>query len=812
MRHLAFDLRDALRTLRRDRGYAATSILTLALTLGATTAVFSIVDGVLLKPLAYRESHRLVAIQEVWREFRDRYPVLPVNTRHFEYWRQHGAQFESLAQYISLPANLTGRGEATQVNVVRTSGTLFDVLQVRAAMGRALRPADEQKDQPNVAAVTDSLWRHRLGSDPHIIGQVLVLDGETYTVVGVLAPGIKLPEGRQLASDVDVFVPMRLDARDGWVGEHNNLALGRLKSGVTLEQARAELNVLQRQVSALASKEANQPVTLAVEITPLMESVVGQSRRMLLLLLAAIAAVLLIACSNLANLALTRTLGQLRDVSIRTALGATRGRLLTRLVLEQLVLAVAGGATGLLIARVAIFVFVSTAPIDLPRAAEVSLDGRVLAFTLVLTVLTGLLVALIPAWHLAGANIQERLRATSLAMTETRGGQRARSTLLALQVALSVTLLIVTGLLTASFVRLARSDYGFNADRALAVKLVLPQSRYPEASDRARLAERVLERVGAVPGVRVAAMAHLLPLAGQGTVNFIIREGDTRPISEQPPANYRYVSSEFFKTLSIPLERGRTFEDVDRKAAAVPAVVTQTTAARIWPQGDAIGRRFRWNPDPSGDLVEVVGVAADTRTDIDQPAPLMVYMPYWYRPRPTPSLVVRTAGDPATVTGAVRQAIRSIDSEIAIASVRPMGEIVDAALSGRRYQVRLFVAFGAIALLIATIGVYAVTAYGVSRRRREMNIRVALGAPVASVVGLVMRQGLISLTSGAIAGLAGALAASRAVGSLLYDVRSRDPFIITLVILVVGAVGLAAASIAARRGLSIDPAAALREE
>jgi predicted permease len=809
---LPFDIRGALRSVARDRGYAAATVLTLALALGATTAVFSIVDGVLLKPLAYRESHRLVSIREIWREFQDSDPTLPANEQHVQYWRAHATRFDSIAQYLARPANLTGRGEAEQVTVVRASGSLFDVLQLRASRGRTLTVADEREDQPDVVVVTDTFWRRRLGSDPRVVGQAIVLDGKTRTVVGVLEAGARLPDGHQLTSEIDGFVPIRVQAQAGWVGEHNDQVVARLKPGVSVEQARAELEVLQRQVSTIATRVAGEPVTLGAAITPLMESIVGQSRRALLLLLGAIGGVLLIACSNLANLTLTRTLGQLRDVAIRTALGASRSRLLSRLVLEQLVLALAGGFAGLFVARGAIAAFVSTAPIDLPRAADVTLDGRVMAFAALVTIGSGLLVAMVPAWHLGRGHVQECLRATALSTTDTRGGQRARGALLALQVSISVTLLVLTGLLTTSFVKLVRSDYGFKADHTLSAHVVLPQTRYPEPEQRARVANAVLERVRALPGVKTAAWSHLLPLGGQGTVNMIILEGDTRPLSMQPTANYRYVSADFFRTLAIPLLRGGSFGDADRNGATIPAVVTRSTASTIWPHEDAIGRRFRWNPGSAERLVEVVGVAADTRTDIDQTPPLMVYMPYWYRPRPSTSLLVRTAGEPGAVTSAVRQAIRSVDPEIAIADVRPMEDIVDAALGGRRYQVRLLVAFGAVALLIAAIGVYGVTAYGVSRRRREMNIRVALGATMGNVIGLVMRQGVVALTIGAAAGLAGAVVAGRAVGSLLYEVQPRDPAVMGIVLVIMAGVGITAAALAAMRGLSIDPAKALREE
>jgi predicted permease len=808
---LAFELRAAFRGLARDRLYSAVVIVTLALTLGATTAVFSIVDGVLLKPLAYSESHRLVALREIWRQFQDRFSDMEVNERHFEYWRAHARSFESLAQSIARPASLTGAGEAVQITVVHASGSLFDVLRVRAARGRTLRVLDEQPDQPRAAVVTDALWRGRLGSDPAVVGRTIVLDGEPFAIVGVLPPGLQVPERRGLTAKVDAFVPIRVEEDHvGWAGDHNNDAVARLREGVTPEQARAELDVLQAQVSELATAEAHAPVTLAASVTPLTDAVVGRARRGLLLLLAGVGSVLLIACSNLANLSLNRALARDRDAAVRTALGASRARLLSRAVVEQLLLAAAGGVAGLFVAHAAIAAFVLTAPLDLPRVAEVTVDGRVLAFAAGVALAAGLAVAAVPAWHLASGEAYQRVRAAGLATTDARRALRARGALLTTQVAASMTLLVVTALLAVSLVRLLQTDPGFSPGHVLAVDVVLPL-RY-ERPVRARVADRVLERVAALPGVTAAAWTHILPLGGQGTVNFVAAEGDRRPFTEQPTANYRYVSPGFFAALSIPLRGGRTFVDSDRTLPAVPAVVTERTASTVWPGLDPIGRHFRWTPDSSEKPLEVVGVVPDTKTNVDRTPPLMVYLPFWKDPRSSASLVVRSSVAPAAITGEVRRAIAAVDPEIAIATARPMQQLIDSALAGRRYQVRLFVAFGASALLIATIGVYAVTAYGVSRRRREMNIRAALGATHRQVLGLVLSQGATPLAAGIVLGVLGSIIAGSAVASQLFEASGRDPRVIAAVAAVVGAVALGATAAAARRELALDPASALREE
>ena len=537
----AFDLRDALRGLTRDRLYSFITVLALALTIGATTAVFSIVNGVLLKPLAYRESHQLVEIREVWREIGKLYPTVPVNEQHFEYWRGHALSFASMAEYEDALGNLTGSGEAAQVTVVRATGTLFDVLQTPAALGRVLSVDDERMDREDVAVVSDSLWRQRLGGEPGVLDRPIVLDGKPYTVVGVLPPGFELPQpsdlggGERLTSDVDVFVPLHVKpSSDDWAGDHNAAALGRLKPGIGVEAARAELDVLQRQVSAIATERAHETVTLRGFVMPLTDAVVGGARRGLLLLLAAIAAVLLIACSNLASLSLTRTAGRLREAAIRSALGAGRRRLVGRVLLEQLLLAVTGGALGVVVARGALAVFVRTAPVGLPRVNEVALDGHVLAFAAFVSVAAGCLVALLPAWRIAGRDLQTTLRGGGHGATGDGLGAHVRSGLLALQIALSVMLLVVTALLGLSFVRLIGVDRGFSTDHVLAIDLALPASRYASPDNRVAAYDRVLAAVHTLPGVDAATWTSRLPFSGERLVT-LLRSRATRVLSRSDP-------------------------------------------------------------------------------------------------------------------------------------------------------------------------------------------------------------------------------------------------------------------------------------
>ena len=803
-----FDIREIIRTLARERSYAATVVLTLALTIGATTAMFSIVDGVLMKPLSYPAPERLVTIHEVWQQLVDRMPTAPVNARHFEYWREHAQSFEAMAQYRPLSANLTGVGQAEQITVASATFSLFDALGVDVAAGRRFTRNDERAD---VAVITDTFWRQRLHADPAIVGKAVTLDGKPYTVVGVLRPDFRLPVGAQLSANVDAFIPLQVDV--GWVGDHNNIAIARLRDGVSIEQARSELNVLQAQVSDIATRQAREPITLSSVVSPLAETVVGGARRGLLLLFGAIAAVLLIACSNLANLSLSRAAGRLREAAIRSALGASGRRLVVRALAEQIVLAIVGGALGIWVAWAAIAAFVRTAPVDLPRVNEVALDERVMLFAAALSIITGAAVAVIPAWRMATGDVQWVLRSSSAAVASERTGMRTRHALLAVQVGLSVTLLVVTALLATSLLQALRVDTGFVAERVLAVDVAMPAVRYADEPVRLATYDRLLGAVAAVPGVQSASTISLLPFGGGGQVNFAVPLGAVVPRSEQASANFRFVGPDYFKTVGIALRRGRSFTADERDPKRLtPSVISEATAKRLWPGEDPIGKRFGRGQEGEAGF-EVVGVTIDARTtSVEREAPLMVYLPYSWRTRTATSLVLKTTTEPEALVASVRRAIATIDPDIAVGQSRTLSEIVDRSLAPRRYHASLFIAFGVVALFIATIGVYAVTAYGVSRRRREMNIRAALGARTAEVLGMIVRQSSVPIVAGVIGGILGALALSGTIGGMLFGVAPTDARVITAVVLLVGGVGLMASLIAARQSAAIDPAAALREQ
>ena len=811
------DLKYAIRGLRRDPLYAATVIGTLALTLGASTAVFSIVNGVLLRPLGYNDPGRLVSIREIVPQWANRYPTLPVNLRHFEEWRRRGTSFASLAALDWRTTNAMGAGEPFQASILRASGTLFDVVQTPVALGRPLARSDEGPDRPAVAVISDELWRERLARDPAVLGRSLTLGGTPYTIVGVLPPRFEIPafdvlgDSATLRSKFAAIVTFRTNVENiGWMGTFNYPVIARLKPAVTIEQSRAELGVLQQSIADIARRGTREPFDLRAQVTPLGDAIVGRTRRGLLLLLGAVIGVVLIACANLANLSLTRTLGRLRDAAVRSALGASRTRLVRAVILEQLILAAAGGALGVVIARVALDLFVSTAPIDLPRINDVVIDGRVLMFAAAIAIVAGLAVALVPAWRLAGGDLQWTLRSGGHGSSD-RSAVSARGALLVLQVALSVTLLVVTGLFVTSLMRLLDVDPGFSTDHVVTVEIAPVAARYPDVKARATLYDRIAERARQVGGISAVAWTSALPLTGETWVDGLVRIDETEPNPDGLHANYRFVGPDYFRTLSMPILKGRSFEERDRSRPQTPAVISARAAHMLWPAEDPIGKPFtRGN---RSDRFEVVGTVVDGHpTALDTESPLMVYVPYWYNNEGKSVLVAQTAGNPAAAVRELRAIIREVDPEVAIGDTLPLSNVVDRAVEGRRYQTTLFVAFGGVALLIATIGIYATTSYGVSRRRREMNIRVALGAPISEVFGLILRQSAVPLAVGIVAGCVGALAMGTVVANLLFEVQPRNLVVLGSAAALVALAGLMAASIAARNGLRINPVEALRED
>ena len=804
------DVRYSLRTLARDRGFASVAVLTLALGIGANTAIFSIIDGVMLRPLTYRDPARLVTIHEVIPKMAQTYPELPVNALHFAEWRQHSRSFEQLVELDPFTPNLTGLGEPEQLGGSRVSANFFHTLGVQPQLGRDFLEEEDRPGHNDVALLTDSLWKRRFGRDPSIAGKKIVLGGVPHTVVGVLPPSFHFPKGHQLdllmtlPEKTEVFKPLGLDlAQDQ--DNFNYIALGRLRSGVTRERARAELNVLQAGISSKLPDK----MELKAVLSPLQDQMVGQVRRGLLVLMGAVGAVLLIVCLNLANLSLVRGAARSRESAIRTALGAARSRLLRQPLTESLLLSLIGGIFGVLFAIWGLGALTRIASLALPRLEEVRLDARALGFALVLSTLTGLLFGVLPAWRMTRVAVQEVLRSGGRTATGGAAGTRLRGILVGLEVGLSAALLMIAGLLIASFVRLMQVDKGFQVERLLVAGVGVPGAKYKEAASRAGFFERVLAGMKAVPGVRSAALISALPLQGENWVDIIWLAGDNRPMFERPTANIRFISPDYFRTAGIPLRRGRAFEESDRNKDVV--VISERAAERLWPGQDPVGRSFYRGDEH---LYQVIGVTGDVRTSLQQGPVVTVYVPYWKQPPYEAALLVRTAVDPHSVSGAVRSEVWKVDPDVPVPQMKTktMQEIIADDAAPRRFQMLLVFVFAATALLLASLGVFGVVSYTVTRRTNEIGVRIAMGARGADVYSLVLRQGMMPVIAGLAAGIGGALALGRVLRTLLFEVSPADPLTMGAVVFVLAVVSALACSVPAFRAMRVDPMTALRYE
>jgi predicted permease len=805
------DIRYAFRTLLRERGFASMAVLSLAVGIGANTAIFSVVNGVLLRPLPYRDPQQLFAIREVVPKLAHLYPSLPVNFSHYYEWSKHWTAAESVALLEGSSPNLTGAGEPERLKGARVSASVFRVLGVRPRLGRAFLDEEDPEGRDQVAIISDSLWKRLFSGDPAIIGRKITLNGKPNVVVGVMPPGFQSPEQNDLwiraglRSTTEIFQPLGYskDDLEEVNGDYNWAAIARLRPGVSPRRALAELNVIQ----AETSKRIPEKMDLQARMSSLQDDIVGQSRRGLLVLLGAVGAVLLILCVNLANLSLARAAGRARESAIRTALGASRVRLVRQTLTESLVLALAGGVLGIALAAVGVRLLIGAAPLDLPRLADVSLDGRVLGFASLISLVTGIAFGILPALRSAGAHPQEALKSGSYTTTEGRRGVRLRGTLVGVEAALSAVLLITAGLLMGSFVRLMHVDKGFNVERVLAVGVAMPPSKYTEKAQQSAFFDRLLKKTQPLPGVLSAALVSALPLQGETWIDLAAAEGDQRPMFERPMVNVRFVSPDYFRTLRIPFREGRPFDDSQRNRKVV--VVSEGTARRLWPGQSPLGRRMLHDETPE----EVVGVTADVRsTSLDKDPVLIIYIPYWQRPRLSAALLVRTAMDPRGIAAGVREVIHQVDADVPVPEMQTLEQVMSDSVAQRRFQMTLVMLFAAAALALAGFGIYGVVSYSVARRRTEMGIRMALGARAAALQRMVLWQGIRPVLVGLAAGIAGALETGRILGSLLFQMSPRDPLTIGVVALVLIAVSVLAALVPARRATRVDPMKALRFE
>ena len=814
MDSLLQDLRYSLRRLAKSPAFTLVVVLTLALGIGANTAIFSVVNAVLLRPLAYREPDRLVTIEHSYPSLGDL--KAPVSAPGFRDYQARLHSFQSMAIETNWAANLTGVGEPARIQGARVTGRFFATLGIPALIGRGLLPGEDSAGHEHVVVLSYGLWQRLFGGQRNVVGQSLSLNGEPYEVVGVMPEGFRDVNNRAVEIwRPIVFKPEELVDGDR-TREYLNL-VARLKPGVPLEQAVAEVQTLAHQLKAQYPDAYSPDWTLLT--SPLGQRAVGPVRPALLVLLGAVGFVLLIACANVANLLLARAAARSKEIAVRTALGASRERLVRQLLTESLLLALAGGVLGLGLAFWGVRSVAALNPGNLPRADEIGVDAPVMLFTLAVSVLTGLLFGLAPAVQTSAVDLHGALKEGGRGSAGDRGGQSLRRMLVVAEVALALTLLTGAGLLVKSFARLQGVNPGFDPDHLLTVNLALPPARYPSDTQQVAFSDQVLPALASVPGVRAAATTSVIPFGGNWSTASFEVEGYQPPKGQPNPwGDLRIVSPGFFETLRIPLRAGRVLSDQDRAGSRLVAVVDDELARRYWPNADPIGQRITYGP-PAGvtdtsarEWIEVVGVVGHTKHEgLDAENRVQVYLPYAQQATPFLTVVLRTAGDPSRYAGAARRAVQSIDPDLPLANARTMDELIAQSVGQRRLSMLLLSVFSGIALVLASIGIYGLMSYSVAQSR-ELGVRIALGAARSDVLRLVLRQGMVLALVGIALGVGAAFALTRVIASQLYGVTATDPATFALVAILLAITALAANLIPALRATRVDPAVVLRDE
>jgi putative ABC transport system permease protein len=803
---LILDVSYGLRQLRRNPGFTIVAIITLALGIGANTAIFSVVNSVLLQPLPYRNPSRLVMVYHVppAKSFpgMTTFAVSPAN---YLDWHRQNHVFDPIAIYGFRGMNLTGTAQPESVYGARVSAGFFSALGVPPRIGRAFTPDEEQPGHANEVVLGNTFWHAHFGSNQNIVGQHLSFDGQIYTIIGIMPASFRFPNWAQ------VWVPLGWTAKDRAIrSNHNYLVVGRLKSSVSLAQAQAEMNTIS---SRLAQEYPNDDAGWGAMVVPLHQDLVGDVRPALLVLLGAVGFVLLIACANVANLVLEKIIARRKEIAIRTALGAGQGRVLRQILSESSLLAVTGGALGLLFAHFGVTLIVTFLAHRLPRASEIGMDGWALAFTLIISLLTGIAAGLAPAWHLTKIDLNQVLREGLGRADSDSGGSPTRRLLVVSEVALSLVLLIGAGLLIRTLWALRNANPGFDPHNVLTLSLAIPRAKYPQPAQRIRFFDQLLKQVRALPGVESAGAIDDLPLSGNGSNWPIAIEG--RPagkLAEQPEVDTCMVSPGYFRTMRVPLLRGWFFKESDRPGTQPVILISEAMAKQFWPNESPLGRHLTTAFDPGASL-KVVGVVGNVKDrGLARLSPVAtMYIPIFQFSGPFVSLVVRTAVKPTSMISSVTSTVHQMlpDQPLRVMS---MDQVLNDSLSQQRFSMMLLAAFAGLALVLAAIGVYGVIAYSVSERTHEIGVRVALGAQRTDILKQVVGEGMLLVLIGIGIGIAAALGLTHVLASMLYGVHPADPMTFTGVSLILTGVALLASYIPARRATKADPLVALRYE
>ena len=815
MRNLIGDFRFGLRILLRNPGFTLAAIVVLALGIGANTAIFSIVNAVLLRPLPYEDSSR---IMQVWhvppaKSFPGMsfFSVSPAN---YLDWQSQNQSFEKMAAYGFESFNVGGGERPEAIRGSAVAPGFFSILRVLPVLGRTFSAEEDRPGQGNVVILGNGLWRDHFASDPNIVGRNVLLNGQTYAVIGVMPPKFKFPDW------ADLWVPLAWsNERRAVRGNHNYLVIGRLKPKVSVQQAKADLSAIS---TRLEQQYPEDDKGWGATVLPLREQLVGDVRPALLVLLGAVAFVLLIACANVANLVLAKTLSRKKEIAVRTALGASRATVLRQILVETLILSIAGGALGLFLARFGITLIEKFLADQLPSSVEIALDAQVLAFTVFLALFAGILAGLLPAVRFTRTDVCEALKQGQSRGSSDSSGNKTRSLLVVSEVALSLLLLIGAGLMLRTLLQLSSVRPGFDPNNVLTAALPVPQARFSTPAAQIRFCDQILQQLRATPGVLSAGLIDSLPLDGGGSHQPVAMEGQpVVPMADQPEIDVRVISPGYLQSMRIPLLRGRNLNDADVAGRPAVVLVSESVAKRFWPNENPVGKHVTLTFFPDA-VRQVVGVVGDVKQDsLDQSRPVeTLYWPFSQVSVPPSeswrsfgmSLAVRTGADPASAISAVTSAVHRVDPEMPVVHAVTMENLLSTSLSPQRFNLLLLGAFAALALILAAVGIYGVLSYTVRRRVREIGIRMALGASHSDVLRMVVIDGMKPILLGVVPGLAAALALSRVVASLIFGVRATDPLTFAAVALLLVAVGFLATILPAYRATRVEPVRILREE
>ncbi|MEJ7809817.1 MAG: ABC transporter permease [Gemmatimonadaceae bacterium] len=799
MSSLLGDLRYAVRTLARSRGFTLVAVAALALGIGANTAIFTVVNAVLLRPLAYREPARLV---HLWQRFGAEQGggQLAISPPEFVVYREQSRSFESMGAFFPFGFNLTDTENPERVDGALVTSAVFTTLGVQPMLGRVFTPEDEREGAERVAVLSYGLWRRRFNADPRVVGKTYQSGGRPVTVAGVMPRSFKW-------ANAELWRPLGFTAQDlANRSSHYLSVVARLRPGVTVEQAEADVKSLATQLGGTSD---------GVYLNTLHRELVGNVRPVLLVLWGAVGLVLLIACANVANLLLSRGASRQREVAVRTALGASRGRLVRQLLTESILLALVGAGAGLLLALWAIKLLVVAAPVSIPRLDEIRVDAAVLAVTLGVSVLTGVLFGAVPALQASRINLHETLKEGNARASGGMRQRRLRRVLVVSEIAFSLVLLVGAGLLIRSVARLGGVKSGIaQPERLLTMRTNLPPTAYPDDARRVAFYRALLERVATLPGVRGAAVTSVLPFTSQRISGSLQLFERPRQSGGYPEVNIRWVSPGYFRTMGVPLRRGRLLSDADREGTARVVVINETLARQLWADRDPIGQRVSYlTAEDQPVWREVVGVVADVRNaGLIDDVQIELYASYVQETHPEMTLIVRTTGDAAAMTDAVRRQVREVDPRQPVFGITTMARLMAESISRQRFSMLVLGTFAGVALLLAALGIYGVVSYTVAQQVREIGVRRALGAQERDVIRLVLRQGAAVTALGVAAGVAGALVVTRLLARLLFGVTPTDPLTFVGVSALLAAVALGATYLPARRAARVSPMVALRSE